>query len=67
MALDSLMTVEELSERYGIPTSTLANWRATGKGPAFLKVGKHIRYRKEDIEAWELTRRRNCGTALKKL
>lgn len=40
----------------GIPEKTLADWRSRGIGPAFIKVGRHIRYRPADIEKWLASR-----------
>ena len=31
---------------------TLEAWRAVGRGPKFIRVGRAIRYRKADVEAW---------------
>ncbi len=36
----------------GVPELTLKEWRYKGKGPRFVKVGKHVRYRWPDIEDW---------------
>lgn len=36
----------------GVPARTLEDWRYKGRGPAFCRVGKHVRYRREDVEAW---------------
>ena len=36
----------------GIPLGTLAQWRYLGKGPRYVKAGKHVLYRRSDIEAW---------------
>ena len=46
------MRPSELSELLGIPTSTLANWRCAGVGPAYFRVGRHVRYRPADVDAW---------------
>lgn len=35
-----------------VPARTLARWRSTGKGPAFVKVGRRVFYRHADVEAW---------------
>jgi len=35
-----------------ISTATLADWRCKGIGPRALKVGRLIRYRMADLEAW---------------
>jgi predicted DNA-binding transcriptional regulator AlpA len=53
-----LMTPKELSETSGIPVSTLAQWRYLNTGPAYIKLGAHVRYHPEDIEAWQAANRR---------
>ena len=35
---------------------TLERWRWMGEGPRYLKVGKRIVYRLEDVEAFEAER-----------
>lgn len=47
-----LMTPSDLSEYLGVPTGTLANWRYQGRGPAFVRLGRHVRYRAEDVLDW---------------
>jgi excisionase family DNA binding protein len=47
------LTTEELSERTGIPAETLRSWRTQGKGLAYMRLGRLIRYRLADIEQWE--------------
>lgn len=37
----------------GVPVATVYNWRSTGYGPRGFRVGKHLRYRLADVEAWE--------------
>ena len=50
------LTPKELSEYLGIKVTTLSNWRSTGEGPLYKKLGQNkqspIRYRIEDVEAW---------------
>jgi predicted site-specific integrase-resolvase len=48
----------ELARRWGISPRTLERWRVTGQGPRFLKVGKRINYRLDDVEAFEAERLR---------
>jgi len=43
---------KELSKEYGLSTSTLAKWRMDNKNLTFSKVGKYIKYRRADIEAF---------------
>lgn len=33
-------------------TRTLERWRHEGKGPTFVRVGRHVGYRLEDLETW---------------
>jgi hypothetical protein len=47
------LTPADLSERWGINQGTLQNWRFHRKGPEFLKISRHVRYRLEDVEKFE--------------
>lgn len=47
-----LMTSDDLADYLGVPKKTLEQWRYLGKGPAYAKVGKHVRYRRSDVDAW---------------
>ena len=39
-------------EAVGIPASTASKMRMAGTGPAFIKRGRTVYYRREDIDAW---------------
>lgn len=43
----------DLSARWDVPVKTIYTWRTTGYGPRGFRVGKYLRYRLEDVEAWE--------------
>lgn len=47
-----LLTPADLGEHLRLSEKTLANWRCQGRGPAFLRVSRDIRYRPEDVLAW---------------
>jgi excisionase family DNA binding protein len=51
-ARDKLMSPRDVSEMLGIPVHTLYRWRYKGDGPAGYRVGRHVRYRREAIDAW---------------
>ncbi len=51
-----------LARRWGLSHRTLERWRHDAQGPAYLKVGGRIIYRIEDIEAFEVSRRRVPNT-----
>jgi len=46
------MTTPELAAFLGVPIATLRKWRREGVGPRAFKVGRHLRYRCSDVEAW---------------
>ena len=45
-------TTPEAAETLGVSRRTLETWRFTGNGPIFVKVGRAVRYRPEDLEAF---------------
>lgn len=47
-----LLSERQVAERLNIGEVTLQQWRARGKGPPFVRLGRTIRYREADIEAW---------------
>lgn len=47
-----LLTIKEVAEYLGIPIATLYQWRYRGEGPDGFRVGRHVRYRWSEIEAW---------------
>ncbi len=53
---------KELSERWKVPLTTLSRWRWTGKGPIFMKFGKHVSYQLKDFEIFEEEQRRRDTT-----
>jgi predicted site-specific integrase-resolvase len=46
-----LLTVTDLSDHLGVPVNTLYQWRTKGYGPIGRRIGKHVRYRPEDVDA----------------
>jgi excisionase family DNA binding protein len=56
------LTTREAAAYLGLATSTLNKWRCHGGGPHFLKLGRAVRYRREDLDAF-LTARRLTSTA----
>lgn len=53
---ERLWTVEEVAEYLGVPVSTLYGWRHRNLGPRGRRIGKHLRYRSEDVLAWVMDR-----------
>lgn len=48
--MQQLLTPKALSELWGIPEKTLADWRSRGIGPAYKTLGRHVRYDPTDCE-----------------
>lgn len=42
----------EAADYLGLKAATLNKWRCHGDGPPFIKVGRLIRYRKTDLDAF---------------
>lgn len=49
---EELLTPQELADELLVPPHTLAQWRYLGRGPVFLKLGGHVRYRRSDVDGW---------------
>src|SRR5262245_27731515 len=41
-----------LANRLGVSRSTLQSWRYSGRGPRFIKLGRMVRYRVADVDAY---------------
>ncbi|ALN55382.1 hypothetical protein GLE_0023 [Lysobacter enzymogenes] len=57
------LTPEQLAERWDIKPETLQRWRCEKVGPRFFKVERRIRYRLEDIVAYENRSLRSSTTS----
>ncbi len=49
---DEWLGVEALAEELGVPVRTIYAWRSKKKGPRAATFGKHLRYRRSDVDAW---------------
>lgn len=47
-----LATMADLAAYLGIPEKTIRRWRHDGTGPRGLRLGKHVRFRWSDVDAW---------------
>lgn len=52
VVISDLIDEVELAERLGISRSTLQSWRYAGRGPRYMKLGRLIRYRNVDVDAF---------------
>ncbi|MBX9453298.1 MAG: helix-turn-helix domain-containing protein [Mesorhizobium sp.] len=54
----TLIDEKALARRWSISLKTLRNWRVSGYGPAFRKIGRSVRYAMSDIQQFETDKRR---------
>ena len=47
-----LINEREVESYIGISINTLRKWRWEGKGPQFVKLGRRVMYRIQDVEAF---------------
>jgi predicted DNA-binding transcriptional regulator AlpA len=57
----ALATPADVSTFLGVPLKTLYEWRYKSEGPPAIRVGRHLRYRWDDVESW--LRLREAGEA----
>ena len=50
--MKQLMTSREAADHLRTSEGALAQWRYRGVGPAYVKFGKRVMYRHEDLDAW---------------
>lgn len=52
--VEVLLCVDDVAAMTGIARQTLYKWRSDGsrRGPRATIIGRRLRYRREDVEAW---------------
>ena len=48
----AFFTQADVARLLGVPERTLEGWRLTRSGPPWLKLGRHVRYDRDDVLAW---------------
>jgi len=49
---EQLLTTEQAAGFLNRPARTLEDWRYTGGGPPYVKMGRAVRYRASDLLEW---------------
>ena len=52
MESHNLLTLPQVAEQLGVPLGTVYAWRTRGLGPRGVRVGKYVRVRQSDLDAW---------------
>ena len=46
------VSIGDLADELNVPVTTVYQWRSRGHGPRGAKFGRHVRFRRSDIDAW---------------
>lgn len=49
---DDLLNINEVANLLRVPVATLRYWRHLGTGPRSFRVGRGVRYWRNDVRAW---------------
>jgi excisionase family DNA binding protein len=49
---DEWLSLDDIAEELGIPLRTIYAQRSRGVGPRGYRIGKHVRVRRSDLNAW---------------
>lgn len=59
---NELLNEQQAAELLGVAPKTLAMWRSYRRpGPRFIRVGRLIKYRRRDLDAWLESRTEGTG------
>jgi len=59
---DNLVREDVAAEILGLNVKTLRNWRVTGGGPAYAKLGGAVRYSPAHLRDWAAARMRGSSS-----
>jgi len=62
-ANDELLTMQEVADVVRVPVATLRYWRHLGTGPRSFRIGRSVRYWRNEVVHWleEQSRRPQAG------
>lgn len=49
---ETLLREADLAALLKVQPVTCEKWRANNRGPAFIRIGRLVRYRLSDVQAW---------------
>lgn len=49
---NELLTVNELAVLLKVPPKTIYAWRYRRQAPPGIRIGRHLRFRRADVERW---------------
>ncbi|MEU4394352.1 helix-turn-helix domain-containing protein [Kribbella sp. NPDC023855] len=61
--VDNLWDVNQVEEYLKVPVATLYGWRVKNYGPPADRVGRHLRYDRQDVINWYKNLRQQHSTS----
>jgi hypothetical protein len=61
---DAPLTERVAASRLGLKVSTLRAWRGQGRGPAYVRLGRAVRYLPSDLQEFLRANRRDLGNVV---
>lgn len=58
---EGLWSIGRVARYLGVPVKTIYAWRTRGEGPPAHRIGRYLRFKLADVEAW-VALRRECPT-----
>lgn len=52
MTNEPLIGPKDISAWIGVPVRTIYQWRNGNKGPKAYRIGKHLKFKRSDVEQW---------------
>lgn len=52
VAMNNIISTAQLADYLNVPVKTIYTWNSNGTGPRRMKVGRYVRYRRQDVELW---------------
>lgn len=52
MGATDLLTAKQAAAYLGLQVQTLSVWRCQRRGPKFVRLGRAVRYRRQDLDAF---------------
>ena len=49
---EEMVSAEWLADYTKVPLATVYRWRHYGTGPTAYRIGRHLRYRRRDVDRW---------------
>jgi excisionase family DNA binding protein len=47
-----LLTIEDVARLVRVPVATIYQWRSKQIGPRAMRLGKHLRWQRAEVDAW---------------